>query len=85
MTPITLTIVEAADILKVHPNTVQDLISKGHLPSAKIGRAHVIMTHHVVAYIEAQVTQQTNVRMGAPTRSTKARRPGRLPAGLRTA
>lgn len=78
MNTITVDITEAADILKVHPNTVQDLISKGFLPAAKIGRAYVILVRDLVAYIEAQVVHQTAIRMGAPGRVPGVRRVSRL-------
>lgn len=63
----TLNIQQAADVLKVHPKTVEDLIRDGTLPAAKIGRAWVMMTAHVMKYLENEIIQQTAARRGIPT------------------
>ena len=62
----TLNVIEAAEVLKVHPKTVLDLIGNGELPAAKIGRGYVMLQRDVLAYIEKQVTAQTAARVGAP-------------------
>lgn len=41
--PRTLTLAEAADMLKVHVDTVSDLIRRQGLPAARFGRAYVLM------------------------------------------
>lgn len=84
MSTITVDVPGAADLLKVHPKTVLDLISTGVLPAAKIGRSYVLMTKDVVGYIEAQLIKQMAERMGV-ARSTKALRPNQNRANLRSA
>lgn len=72
MNTITVDINGAADLLKVHPKTVLDLIGAGALPAAKIGRSYVLMTKDVVNYIEVQLVRQMAERMGGPaTRKTR--------------
>lgn len=67
----TLNIKTAAEVLQVHPKTVEDLIRSCALPAAKVGRAYVILTKDVMAYIENQVCRQTAERMrGASPKST---------------
>jgi len=61
--PPTLNVKTAAEVLQVHPNTVEDLIRSCALPAAKVGRAYVILTKDVMAYIENQVCRQTAERM----------------------
>lgn len=63
MTSTTLSIKEAADVLKVHPKTVEDLVKSCALPAARVGRRYVIMTRDVMAYIEGQIVSQTAARM----------------------
>lgn len=77
----------AADILKVHPETVKEMISSGALPAAKVGRAWVMRTTDVVGIVDRQIAVQTAARMGSGrrTRVTKARRPDRSRAGSRNA
>ncbi len=72
----TLNTTEAADLLKVHPNTVERLINDGVLPAAKVGRAWVMMRVHVLQYLESLIIQQTAERRGlpAPKAKTTARR-----------
>lgn len=62
MTP-TLNIKTAAEVLQVHPNTVEKMIASCQLPAAKVGRAYVILSKDVMAYIENQVCRQTAERM----------------------
>lgn len=62
----TMNVIEAAETLKVHPKTVEDLIRNGILPAAKIGRAWVMMTEHVMTYLEDQIIKQTAARRGVP-------------------
>jgi len=49
---------EAAELMKTHPETVKDLIGKGVIPAAKIGRAWVIKTSDVLAHIDREVARQ---------------------------
>ncbi len=55
---------EAAHMLKVHYETVLDLIAQGTLPAAKVGRAYVLMTQDVIDYVQEAINQQTARRMG---------------------
>lgn len=66
----TLTLIGAADRMNIHPKTLQDLIHKGKIPAAKIGRAFVLLEKDVMDYIEQQVVAQTAERRGLPARST---------------
>lgn len=59
----TLNIKTAAEVLQVHPNTVEKLIASCQIPAARVGRAYVILTKDVMAYIENQVCRQTAERM----------------------
>lgn len=74
----TLNTTEAADLLKVHPKTVEDLIKQGLIPAAKVGRAWVMMRVHVLQYLESLIIQQTAERRGLPApkaRTTARRKP----------
>jgi excisionase family DNA binding protein len=68
----TVNVKGAADLLKVHPKTVEDLIRSCALPAAKVGRAYVVMTKDVMDYLENQIIRQTAQRMReSPKRSRK--------------
>lgn len=67
MTP-TLNTTEAAELLKVHPKTIEELIHSGAIPAAKIGRAWVMLTADVLAYAEAEIKKQTASRMRATSK-----------------
>lgn len=73
MTP-TLNVKTAAEVLQVHPNTVEKLIASCDLPAARVGRAYVILTKDVMAYIENQVCRQTAERMRTTLPSTSPKR-----------
>ncbi len=76
MTKPTLTVPEAACILGVHANTVFKLIDSGAIAAAKIGRAYIMLTVDVMAYIQHQVAEQTSQRMGGvPLKRGRARSP----------
>ncbi|ODV42256.1 hypothetical protein AWV79_28190 [Cupriavidus sp. UYMMa02A] len=66
----------AAEILRVHPNTVIDLIQAGAFPAGKVGRAWVMMTRDVLAYAEKVVIEQTAERLQIPGRRIRHRRGG---------
>ena len=63
MTKPTLNVNEAADILHVHPKTVEDLIRDGALPAGKVGRSWVMMTKDVLAHAEKVIMAQTADRL----------------------
>ncbi len=58
----TLNITGAAEVLKVHPNRILEMIHDGRLPAARIGRAWVLMERDVVDYVERQIMVQTQQR-----------------------
>ena len=53
----------AAGLLKVHPKTVLDMIGRGELPAARIGRAYVLLTKDVLHLIEREIVRQTAERI----------------------
>lgn len=72
----TVSVVEAASILHVHPKTVEDLIHEGAIPAGKVGRAWMMMTRDVLAHAEKVIMTQTADRLrGKP--SPKRVRQGR--------
>ena len=58
----TVNTTRAAELLCVHPKTVEQLIHDGTLPAGKVGRAWVLMERDVLAYVEAQIVAQTQSR-----------------------
>lgn len=75
----TLDIHGAAAMMNIHPETVLLLIGKGELPAGKVGRAYVLLTKDVLAYVERVIAQQTAARMGGgggprPKRTRRAAR-----------
>ncbi|MBK5571299.1 helix-turn-helix domain-containing protein [Ensifer sp. SSB1] len=72
----------AAEILHVHPKTVEDLIRAGTIPAGKVGRSWVMMTRDVLAYAEKLIVAQTAERLvAARRRTTKAPPPSLSRAG----
>lgn len=71
MTP-TVGLPGAAELMHVHPKTVQDLIKSGALPAGKIGKAYVLLTKDVLAHVEKNIIEQTAKRMKKPARLPKA-------------
>lgn len=69
----TVDVLGAAELMKVHPKTVLDLIHEGALPAGKVGRAWVMLTKDVLAHIEHVIVTQTARQMRRPLRSPKAR------------
>lgn len=63
MSAVTVDILGAAALMKVHPKTVLDLIGAGALPAGRIGRAYVLLTSDVIAHVERVIAQQTAARM----------------------
>ena len=84
MTPDTVDLTGAADLMKVHPETLRSKILAGEIPAAKIGASWVLLTRDVLAYVERAITSQTVQRMGSG-RVTRARRPSPSHASLRSA
>jgi excisionase family DNA binding protein len=50
----TLTLEQAADVLKTTPETVSEAIHNGGLPAARIGRAYVLVEEDVIAWLRTQ-------------------------------
>jgi excisionase family DNA binding protein len=63
----TLNLVEAAALLKIHPNTLAALAAKGKAPAAKIGRAWAFIEEDLAMYIRERYIKE------APCRSTSRR------------
>ncbi|MGB3290992.1 MAG: helix-turn-helix domain-containing protein [Burkholderiaceae bacterium] len=81
--PPTVDVPGAANLLKVHPKTVLDLIDEGAFPAAKVGRAYVMFTQDVLNYLTQLLAHQTLTRMKRP--ATTSRRTGPSRAGSRNA
>jgi excisionase family DNA binding protein len=60
--PKTLNIQECAELLKIHPDTVQVRAATGELPGAKVGRAWVFLEEDVIAYLRAKIDGQVAKR-----------------------
>lgn len=60
----TCNITEAARLLKVHEETVAEMIRECKIPAAKVGRARVMLERDVIDYIEQQIRRQTAERLG---------------------
>ena len=71
MTP-TVDLLGAAQLMHVHPKTVEGLIHEGALPAAKIGRKFVLNTADVLAHIEREIVKQTAARMRKPLKLVRA-------------
>ncbi|MDR0204973.1 MAG: helix-turn-helix domain-containing protein [Delftia acidovorans] len=71
----TVGLIEAADILKVHPKTAEDMARDGTIPAGKIGRAYVFMRRDVVRFAEQAINKQTADRIlkRSPKRVRKVR------------
>lgn len=59
MSTVTLDATGLADKLKIHPDTAKDLLARGEIPAAKIGRAWVVRETDVMDYLERQIMEQT--------------------------
>ncbi len=80
----TFDLAEAAEYLKVHPETVRELVVAGELPAAQVGRSYVMMGSDLTDYLRRQVRAQTQARQAkaegvklmeeAAQRPTRARR-----------
>ncbi len=81
MTPVTLDVRGAADVLKVHPKTVLDLIERQEIKAARIGRSYVMLTRDVVGYVESKIQQSVLERLAAAGATTRALKRGKSRAG----
>lgn len=78
MNDMTLDIHKAGAMMNIHPDTVLVLIGKGVLPAGKVGRAYVLLTRDVLAYVERIVAQQTAARLGPGPLPRQKRRASRV-------
>jgi excisionase family DNA binding protein len=72
----TLDLAEAAQLLKVHPKTLQKLALRGALPACKVGRAWVFVERLLIDWLEAQSLSRVSVvdlQEKTECRSTDAR------------
>jgi len=61
--PPTLDLKGAADMLKIHPQSMLDLIGSCAIPAGKVGRSYVMLTRDVLAYAEKVIIEETAARM----------------------
>lgn len=61
----TMSLLEAAETLRLHPHTLEKLIRAGDIPAGKPGRAYVLMTRDVLAYAEKVIMRDTADRLRA--------------------
>ena len=59
----TLSISEAAEVLKVHENTVAELVGTGAIPAAKIGRAWVFIDDDLFDFVRKEIFRQSTARV----------------------
>ena len=69
----TVDTIEAAQLMAVHPKTVEDLIRDCVLPAAKIGRKWVLNTRDVLNHIDNEIANQTAARMRKPAKPNAER------------
>jgi excisionase family DNA binding protein len=67
----TLDLIECAEFLKIDRTTLLDIVHRGDILGAKIGRAWVFLEDDVVAYLREQAQAQTQkrieqIRCGSP-------------------
>lgn len=80
----TLTLEEAAALLKLHPEELRRRAKAGRIPAAKIGKRWVLVEEDLVNYIRNQYAHQRQALLGAQQkgeirwRSTNAGRRGGL-------
>src|SRR3546814_20243918 len=60
-----LTVVEAARLRKVHPNTVRNLIKAGTIPAARVGRQWRFVEAELVAWIRSGYPDAARTQPGA--------------------
>jgi len=70
--PPTLGLVEAAQLVKLHPSTLRERAASGAIPAAKLGRSWVFIEADLLAHVRAQYapcpsTSKRTVRSGGST------------------
>jgi excisionase family DNA binding protein len=71
--PPTVDVAGAAELMKVHPQTVLDKIAAGELRAGQIGRSYVMLTKDVLQHIEENIVRETAARMRAPLRPSESK------------
>ncbi|MGQ3051044.1 MAG: helix-turn-helix domain-containing protein [Roseateles sp.] len=69
----TVDVAGAADLMKVHPQTVLDKIASGELRAGKMGRSYVMLTADVLKHIEEAIVRETAARMRTPLKPAEAK------------
>ena len=67
----TLDLQQAAELLKIHPVTLQSKAKAGEIPGAKIGRSWVFLTTDLANYIRSKYTHHGE-RITNPTQEEKS-------------
>jgi excisionase family DNA binding protein len=73
---LTLDLAQAAQLLKVHPKTLQKLARLGHVPSCKVGRAWVFVEKLLIDWLVTESQSRVSVvelQEKSECRSTDAR------------
>lgn len=76
-TPLTMSLDEAAQTLKIHPHTLEKMIRAGDIPAGRLGRAYVLMTRDVLAFAENVILKQTADRLVAAGKGVRSPHRGR--------
>ncbi|NDY89774.1 helix-turn-helix domain-containing protein [Ideonella livida] len=85
--PPTVDLAGAAELMKVHPESVREMIQTGELAAGQLGRGYVIRTADVMALVDRSVMEQTAARVaarqrsGLPTAGVVAKSPARRVLG----
>jgi excisionase family DNA binding protein len=78
----TLTLEEAAAVMKTHPDTVSDCIHNRGLPAARIGRAFVLVEEDVIDWIRLNYGNWKDARPCGSISAANAERGGSISAML---
>lgn len=70
----TVDVAGAAELMKVHPQTVLDKIASGELRAGKLGRSYVLMTADVLKHVEEAIVRETAARMRTPLKALAVKR-----------
>jgi excisionase family DNA binding protein len=63
---------EAAELMKVHPETAKELFRDGVIPAAKIGTSWVAKTSDVMAHVDREIARQyAQLMRTAPKKRSK--------------
>ena len=65
----------AADLLYIHPQTVESLARKGELPGCKPGNRWVFVVSDLVTWLQSRAAAEQSARAGESTPVKPARNP----------